>query len=375
VFIDYCGPTVPITDPAATGERHAAQVFVAGLGASNDTYADATWTQGQADWLGAHTRALTFFGGVPAVLVPDNLAAAVRRANRYAPELNPSYAELARHYGTAVLPARPSKPRDKAKAETGVQLVERWILARLRHRTFFSLAELNAAIAELLADLNDRPFAKRHGSRRQLFEDLDYPALQALPQPSYTYGEWKRVKVGIDYHVQIERHGYSVPQRLVGERLDARISAQTVELFHQGNRVACHPRSHRPGDFTTESAHMPEAHRRHNAWQPGDFRDWAAGIGASLAEVVDRQLTDRPHPEHGYRACPWLRELARRFGPERLEAGCAYALSLGTTDYPRIRTILERGLEADANAPAADGPADVCHANVRGGAYYAAEPS
>lgn len=374
LFIDYCGPTVPVTDPA-TGETHAAQVFVAVLGASNYTYAEATWTQGQADWLAAHTRAFAFFGGVPALLVPDNLAAAVRRANRYDPELNPSYAELASHYGTAVLPARPRKPRDKAKAETGVQLVERWILARLRHRTFFSLAELNAAIAELLADLNERPFAKRVGSRRQLFEELDSPALRALPQQPYTYGEWKRVKVGIDYHVQLERHGYSVPQRLVGERLDARISAATVELFHDGQRVASHPRRHQPGGFTTEPAHRPEAHRRHNDWQPGHFREWAHGIGASVGDVVDRQLTERPHPEHGYRACLGLRDLARRFGPERLERACAYALALGTVEYPRIRAILEAGLETQPSEPATAEAEDPRHTNVRGAAYYAVDPS
>lgn len=372
LFIDYCGPGIEVTD-AATGEVHAAQIFVAVLGASNYTYAEATWSQGQADWLGAHTRALAFFGGVPALLVPDNLAAAVRRANRYDPELNPSYAELASHYGTAVLPARPRKPRDKAKAETGVQLVERWILARLRHRQFFSLGELNAAIAELLADLNERPFAKRVGSRRELFEALDYPALGALPDRAYSFGEWRRVKVGVDYHVQIERHGYSVPHRLVGERLEARLSANTVELFHHGQRVASHPRSHRPGGFTTEAGHMPEAHRRHNEWQPRHLREWAAGIGGALSHVVDRQLTERPHPEHGYRACLGLRELARRFGAERLEAACQQALELATTDYPRIRAILEHGLEAQPSSPATEDRERRGHANVRGGRYYTAE--
>ncbi len=372
LFLDYCGPTIPIID-SATGEEQQAQVFVAVLGASNYTYAQATWTQGQADWLAAHTRAFAFLGGVPALLVPDNLAAAVRRANRYEPEINPSYVELATHYGTAVLPARPRKPRDKAKAETGVQLVERWILARLRYSQFFSLAAVNAAIGELLTDLNDRPFAKRVGSRRQLFEALDYPALGPLPEQPYTYGEWKRVKVGIDYHVQIARHGYSVPHRLVGEHLDARIGARTVELFHRGNRVASHPRSQRSGGFTTDPAHMPEAHRRHNEWQPRHFRDWAAGIGPAVGQVVDRQLTDRPHPEHGYRACLGLRELARRFGAERLEAACNQALDLGTTAYPRIRSMLENGLEDGPADPAAEETETPHHANIRGAAYYAAE--
>jgi len=370
-FLDYCGPTVAVVE-AATGEVHAAQIFVAVLGASNYTYAEATWSQGLADWLGAHVRAFAFFGGVPALLVPDNLAAAVRKAGRYDPEINPSYAELAAHYATAVLPARPRKPRDKAKAEVGVQLVERWILARLRQRTFFSLAELNTAISALLADLNERPFSKRAGSRRELFEALDRPALRALPAQPYTYAAWRRVKVGIDYHVQVARHGYSVPQRLVGEHLDARISAQTVELFHRGQRVASHQRSHHPGGFTTEPAHMPEAHRRHNECQPRHFQQWAARIGPATTQVVTHQLTERPHPEHGYRACLGLRSLARRFGPERLEAACQRALSLGSPAYRRIRSILDRGLDRLPEASAQPQPSVAEHSNVRGPAYYAA---
>ena len=368
LFIDYCGPTVPVVD-ATTGEQRQAQVFVAVLGASNYTYAEATWTQSLPDWIGSHQRALAFFGGVPALLVPDNLRAAITKADRYVPEPNRTYLELARHYGTAILPARPYKPRDKAKAEVAVQVVERWILARLRHRTFFTLAELNAAIAELLVALNARPFQKLPGSRRSLFEQLERPALKALPAAPFAYAEWRHATVGIDYHIGVDTRCYSVPHRLVGERVDVRLSAGMVEVLHRGKRVAAHPR-HGEGRCSTVAAHMPKAHQAHRQWSPQRFLDWAQAIGPATRAVVERQLTDRPHPEHGYRACLGLLSQARGYGEARLEAACARALAIASPSYRSVASILQQGLDQQPLA-IDDEPATVpTHANVRGARYY-----
>jgi transposase len=367
LFIDYCGPTVGVLD-RHTGELRPAQIFVAVLGASSYTYAEATWTQSLPDWIGSHQRAFRFFGGVPALLVPDNLRSAVSKACRYAPEPNETYLELARHYATAVLPARPYKPKDKAKAEVGVQLVERWILARLRHHTFFDLAALNAAIAKLLVELNERPFQRLPGSRKSAFEALDQPALKPLPSTPYDYAEWKQAKPGIDYHIEVHRHFYSVPHALVGERLDVRTSATLVEVFHKGKRVASHPRAPK-GGFTTVAEHMPKAHQKHRQWSPGRFLNWAQDIGPCTLEVVKRQLHDRPHPEHGYRACLGLLNLAKRFSPARLEASCERALGLGSTSYQSIHSILDKGL--DRQPPAEPQQSELpLHANVRGPGYY-----
>ena len=291
LFIDYCGPTVPIVDPT-TGEIHPAQVFVAVLGASSYTYAEATWTQELPQWIASHQRAFQFFGGVVQLLVPDNLLSAVAKACRYDPQPNATYQELARHYQTAILPARPYKPKDKSKAEVGVQVVERWILARLRHHTFFSLAELNGAIRELLTELNARPFQKLPGSRKSLFESLDKPALKPLPDSPYEYAEWKQAKPGIDYHVELDKRYYSVPYRWIGHVLDVRASASVVEVFHKGQRIASHPRSHTKL-FSTLPQHMPSSHRQHSQWSPGRFLNWAKQIGPATLEVVKRQLQDR----------------------------------------------------------------------------------
>jgi transposase len=267
LFVDWAGQTVALVD-RTSGEVHEAQVFVAVLGASNYTYAEATLGQGLADWIGAHTRALEFLGGAPEAVVPDNPKTGVTRACRYDPDLNPTDAEWAAHYQVAVLPARVRKPRDKAKVEVGVQVVERWILARLRHRTFFSLSELNAAIRALLEELNTRPFKKLPGSRREQFERLDYPALKPLPAERYRYAEWKKARVHIDYHVEVGGHYYSVPYALVKREVEVRLSAATVELFHQGRRVASHRRSPHPGRHTTVAEHMPQAHRQYAGWSP-----------------------------------------------------------------------------------------------------------
>ncbi|WP_419594206.1 IS21 family transposase, partial [Thiolapillus sp.] len=368
-FIDYCGPTVEVIDRHSGEIRHA-QVFVGVLGASSYTFAEATWTQSLPDWIGSHQRMLRFFGGVPELLVPDNLKAAVTQACRYAPKINTTYTELATHYGTAVLPARPYKPKDKAKAEVAVQVVERWILARLRHRTFFSLAELNAAIAELLPQLNQRPFQGRRESRREsrqdLYETLDRPALKPLPQDDYEYAEWRHAKPGIDYHVAVDKRFYSVPHALVGKPLELRITAATVEVMHKGKRVASHPR-HGSGRFSTLTAHMPKSHRAHREWSPGRFLNWAADIGPCTAQVVKQQLENRPHPEHGYRACLGLLNLAKRYDRTRLEAACERTLMIRSARYHSIASILKQGLDQLPPGEEVDTQEELpLHGNVRG---------
>ena len=369
LFIDYCGPTVPIMD-VTTGELRQAQVFVAVLGASSYTYAEATWTQELPQWIASHQRAFAFFGGVVQLLVPDNLRSGITKACRYDPEPNATYQELARHYGCAILPARPYKPKDKSKAEIGVQVVERWILARLRHHTFFSLAELNAAIRELLVELNARPFQKLPGSRKSAFESLDKPALKPLPETPYEYAEWQQAKPGIDYHVAVDKRYYSVPHRFIGQVLDVRTSAGCVEVFHKGQRIAAHPRSHTEL-FSTLPEHMPSSHRQHREWSPGRFLNWAQQIGPATLEVVKRQLEDLPHPEHGYRRCLGLLNHARRYGKERLDAACARALAIHSPSYRSVSSILKQGLDRQVLPEEDPEQGELpLHVNVRGPGYY-----
>lgn len=368
-FIDYCGPTVPVIC-RNTGEVRGTQIFVAVLGASSYTYAEATHSQSLPDWIGSHQRMFRFFGGVTELLIPDNLLAGVTDANRYTPTINATYADMATHYQTAVLPARPRKPKDKAKAEVAVQIVERWILARLRHRTFFSLGELNQAIAELLPALNERPFQGQSVSRRELYEQLDAPALRPLPEAPYTYAEWCRAKPGIDYHISVNQRFYSVPHALIGQTLDVRLTAETVEVLHKGKRVAVHARSG-PLRHSTLVEHMPRSHRAHREWSPGRFLRWAEDIGTCTRQVVQAQLESRPHPEHGYRACLGLLNLARRYGKLRLEHACARALAIRSLNYQSIASILKQGLDQQALEGDAHLQRDLpLHANVRGADYY-----
>ena len=369
LFVDFPGMTLPITDPE-TGEVWQAQLFVAVLGASSYTYAEAVASQALPDWIGGHVHAFEAFEGCPAIIVPDNLRSAVTRPHRYEADLNRTYEELAAHYGCAVIPARAGRPRDKAKAENGVLQAERWILAALRQRTFFSLAEANAAIAERVAWLNARPFRKLPGSRQTMFEQLDRPALRPLPSRPYEYAEWLGAKVNIDYHVEVDRHWYSVPHQLVGQRLDIRASARVVEVLHRGRRVASHPRSRAQGRFTTLPAHMPEAHRRHAAWTPGRIVAWAERTGPATADLVARIMASRRHPEQGFRSCLGIMRLGRRYGDERLEAAAARALAIRGLSYRSVESILKAGL--DALPLPGDEPAMTIgvHANVRGAGYY-----
>ena len=375
LFLDYCGNTVPIID-AGSGELRAAQIFVAVLGASNYTYAEASFSQSLPDWIGSHIRAFEFLGAVPALLVPDNLKSAIKRACRYEPEATSTYTDLARHYGTAILPARPYHPRDKAAVEAGVLLVQRWILARLRNRQFFSLAELNAAIRELLLDLNQRPFKKLEGSRQSAFASIDRPAMAPLPATRYEFAEWKTALVNIDYHVKIDGHYYSVPHSLVRHKIEVRFTNATIECFFKGKRIAAHARSHSRGRHTTIAEHMPESHRKHSEWSPGRLLNWGLSIGPATCDVVKWQLENRPHPEQGYRACLGLLNLAKHYSAGRLEAACRRALAMGSPTRKRIKSILEAKLDQHPElfpTPASEMPAappPPVHTNVRGAAYF-----
>jgi len=370
LFVDFAGQTIPITDPD-TGEITQAQLFVAVLGASSYTYAEALASQALPDWIAGHVHAFSFFGGATRIIVPDNLKAGVTRAHRYEPEINRSYAEMAAHYRCAVIPARPRKPRDKAKAENAVLVAERWILAALRHRTFFSVAEANAAIAERLAWLNARPFKKLPGSRLSLFTELDRPALRPLPALPYEYATWKTATVNIDYHIEVDRHWYSVPHQLVGEVCDIRVTTGIVEVLHRGRRVASHARSARQRSFTTLPEHMPEAHRRHAEWTPARIVAWAERAGPAAARLVAEIMASRPHPEHGFRSCLGIMRLGRRYGDERLEAACARALAIRALSYRSVESILKAGLDGlplPGSEPVTTPIGD--HANVRGAGYY-----
>ena len=369
MFVDYAGQTIDLTD-GRTGEIRPAQIFVAVMGASNYTYAEATLTQSLPDWIGAHVRALAFMGGVPAQLVPDNPKVGVDRANWYEPGLNRTYLDLATHYRTAILPTRARKPRDKAKVEVAVLVVERWILARLRNRRFFSLAELNQAIAELIVDLNARPMRRLGVSRRDLFLELDRPALKELPAEPYQYAEWRVRRVGLDYHVDIDGHYYSVPHRLIREQLAARITERTIELFCKGERVAVHMRGAGRGRHTTIPEHMPSAHRRYAAWTIERIGIDAAAIGPSTAKLTTLILESRPHPEQGYRACIGILRLARHYGAERLEAACNRGLEIGARSYSSIQSILKHGLDRRPPRPPTQRELLLDHSNIRGPRYY-----
>ena len=363
-FVDYGGSTVPIIN-GSTGEIRTAQIFVAILGASNFTFAEATWTQSLPDWLGSHVRMLAYFGGSPTIVVPDNLRSGVSTACRYDPDLNPSYQQLAEHYQLAVIPARPYKPKDKAKAENAVLVVQRWILARLRHHSFFSLAEMNQCICALLEDLNNRPFKQLPGCRRSAFEQLDRPALKPLPLHPYQYVAIKPVKVNIDYHVQYDVHCYSVPHQYVGERLELHASDTLVEAYFRRQLVATHPRKYTPG-FTTNPAHMPRRHREHQQWSPGRLKRWAGDIGPDTQAWVSGQIEQRMHPEQAYRVCLGLLNLSKQYPATRLNAACRLANQAGLDRLKQIKAILKSNRDQlpEQLSLTAELPQD--HENVRG---------
>src|ERR1700676_3198669 len=367
MFVDFAGRTGEVID-ANTGEGIPVQIFVAVLGASSFTYAEAVWSQKLPDWIAAHVRAFGYFGGAARQTVSDNLKAGITKASFYEPMVNRTYADMARHYRTAIVPARPYKPRDKAKVEVGVQVVGRWILARLRHRRFFSLANLNAAIRALLNDLNDRPMRGWSTSRRALFKQLDQAALGPLPAEPYEYAEWKRCRVGLDYHVEIAKHYYSVPHQLIRQEVEARITQKTVEIFLRGKRVASHLRStmrHRP---TTIPEHMPSSHRGYRDWTHERIRSEAAKVGPDAQTLIDVILRSRPHPEQGFRSAIGILGLVKRYGQERVDAACPRALLLNPRSYKSVAAILKNG--TDRTAPLAEEAPILFHANIRGRSYY-----
>jgi transposase len=368
-FVDWAGDTVPIYD-RETGETTPASIFVAALGASSYTFARATLGQNLANWIDCHVRTFDFFQGTTKLIVPDNPRTGVNRACRYEPDLNRTYHEMAQHYGVAVMPARPGKPRDKAKVENAVGVVERWILAALRHRRFFAIAELNEAIAELLDRLNNRRFRKREGTRASLFNDIDRPALQPLPAERYIMAEWKTVRANIDYHVEIDRHYYSVPYQLAGQQLEARYTATTVELFHGGKRVASHARSSVAYRHTTIHEHMPKSHQAHLQWTPSRLIHWGETVGTATAKVIRTILESKPHPEMGYRACLGILRLAKTYSNQRLEAASQRALQLQACSYSSLRSILKRSLDRQTMLELEPGKSGPRHENVRGADYY-----
>jgi transposase len=368
LFIDYCGPTVEVIDPS-TGEIRSAAIFVAIMGASNYTYAEATWDQTLPNWIASHVRTFQFLGGIPALLVPDNLKSAVTKACRYEPKINQSYADLAAHYSTAVLPARPYKPKDKAKVENAVLIVERWILARLRHHTFVGLAELNAAILGLLKDLNNRPFKKLPGTRASQFEAIDKPALKALPGRRYEFATFLNARVHGDYHIEVDRHYYSVPYILTKQLINVRLTANTIECFHQGLRIASHLRSFQKGRHTTLKEHMPIAHQKYSEWSPDRFLNWAISIGPCTRDVIKQVLEGTAHPEQGYRSCFGILACAKRYSGVRLEAACQRAIAIGAPRRHSILSILKKGLDQQPLNQATPAPTKL-HENIRGATHY-----
>ncbi len=368
LFVDYAGATMDVVCPQ-TGEVRTAQLFVATLGASSYTYVEASWTQSLPDWISSHVRAFGFFGEVPAQVVSDNLKAGVTKACFYEPSINRTYADMAVHYDTAIVPARPRKPKDKAKVEGAVLLVERWILARLRNQRFFSLDELNAEIRPLMDQLNGKVTRHLGASRRDLFKTLDRPALKPLPVEPYVYAEWKECRVGLDYHIDVERHYYSVPHQLLKQKLWARITARTIEVYFKGQRVAAHQRTSGNRQHSTHRDHMPANHRFRTDWTPERIRRQAARIGPNTEAYVEVIMRERRHPEPGYRSCMGILRLAKTFGRDRLETACTRAIEINARSYSSLHSILKNGLDRQPRTRAPDEPA-ITHPNIRGAEYF-----
>lgn len=367
-FVDYSGDGIPIVDPG-TGEVSEAPLFVAVLAASSFTYVEAFPSQQLRYWIAGHIHAYEYFKGVPQITIPDNPKTAVLRACWYDPDLNQTYREMARYYNTAIIPARPRKPRDKAKVECAVLIAQRWVLAALRNHTFFNIEQANEAIWSKLEELNDRTFQKLDGSRRELYLQLDLPALRALPSSRYEYADWSRPKVAIDYHVDVQGHYYSVPYTLAHKKLEARATGTTVEVFFKGRRVASHIRSYVKGKHTTLKEHMPPSHQRYLEWSPSRIISWASKVGPTASTMCEKIMQSRAHVEQGYRACLGLMRLGKVYGNERLERACERALTVGATSYKSVESILKRGLDGQPLITGAE-PKSVEHDNVRGPDYY-----
>lgn len=369
MFVDYCGQTLDFTG-ASTGQTRQAQIFVAVLGASNYTYVEACFSQQLPEWVMAHVHAFSFFGGVPELVVPDNLKVGVATPHRYEPLINKAYEEMAAHYGCVVVPARVRKPKDKAKVEKGVQDVERRILAPLRHRRFLSLQDINMAIAELLTRYNEAPFQKMPGSRRSLFKQLEKPALRPLPAQAYEYAHWQKARVNIDYHVAVEGHFYSVPYQLVKQEIEVRVTTNAVECFHKHKRVASHLRSQHKGLFSTIAEHMPDKHQQYAQWTPQRLVQWASKTGPAAAAVIEHIMGSRPHPQQGFRSCLGIMRLGKEYGDTRLEAACERALACKAMSYKSIESILKRNLDRKPLPAKTTPKPPTQHNNIRGPEYY-----
>jgi transposase len=368
MFVDWAGATIPVHDPH-TGEAWQAPLFVATLGASSYTFAGCTRDQQMESWLRMHVRAFEHFGGIPALTVPDNTKTGVTKAHRYDPDLNPTYYNFALHCGFGIVPARPYKPRDKAKVENAVQVAQRWIVAALRHHKFFSLEELNLAIRELLIKLNNRPFRKRDGSRASVFAAIDKPALKPLPVEPFDLSEWSRARVNIDYHVSFDANLYSVPYNLVHELVEIRSTPTTVEILHKGTRVSSHLRSRGRGQNITIEEHRPKSHRAHLEWTPSRMVHWAETIGPNTARLFERIMNDWPHPEMGYRGCLGIIRLAGKYSAQRVEAASERALLTNACRYKSIESILKNSL--DQVPPSSPPPTSTpSHDNIRGAEYF-----
>ncbi len=369
VFVDFSGHTIPIKNPE-NGFEHDAEIFVAVLGASNYTYAEATLSQSLPDWIGCHINAFGYFNGVPELIVPDNLKSAVQVPCRYEPTVNRSFLEMASHYGAAVLPARVRKPKDKSKAEVGVQVVSRWILAALRNREFFCITELNDEIIYLLEKLNNRPFKKLQGTRRSLFESLEYPQLKPLPAIPYIFANWKKTRVNLDYHVELDHHYYSVPYSVIHQHVYLRYTSKTVEVFHNNQRVASHLKSTASGGKSTLTHHMPKSHQQHLKWTPSKIVAWAKQVGESTHEVIQGIINSNRHAEQTYRSCLGIKRLSAHYPAERIEAACKRAIVINGRSYKSIQSILKNGLDQRPLPPAQEEKA-ISHKNLRGNTYYA----
>lgn len=368
LFVDFSGDGIDIVDPE-TGECRKAKLFVAVLGASSYTYVEPVFSEDLPTWLGCHVRMLDFIGGVPEILVPDNLKSGVTRPDYYDPDINRSYADLATHYGMVVIPARVRKPRDKAKVEQAVLLAERWILAVLRHRTFYALSELREAIRPLVDKLNDRPMRRLGKSRRELFDELDRPMLRPLPPRPYEFAQWARARVHVDYHLEFDRHFYSVPYQLVGDRLDVRATETTIEIFRAGTRITSHVRNAQRGGHTTRPEHMPKSHRDYAEWDPPRLIAWAATVGPSTAELIEEIMRRRKHAEHGFRSCLGILRLTKTYPAARIERACARAVKFRTFTSKSVTAILRNNLDAEDAQNEPTGPLPT-HGNVRGADYY-----
>ena len=370
VFVDFAGDTIDVVDPV-TGEVRPMKLFVAVMGASNYIFAQARPSEQIADWIGAHVDLLAFLGGAPKFVVCDNLKAAVTNPDRYEPGLNRSYREFADHYGMAILPARPDKPRDKAKVEQSVLITERWILARLRNRRFLSLADLNVAIGERVCDINARIMKGYDASRTELFAAIDRPTLKPLPDEPYAFAVWKRCRVAPDYHVEVDGHWYSAPFRLIKELVDVRVADKTVEIFLKGQRVASHARAPNRRGHTTIAEHMPSAHRRHAAWTPARIVAYAEKIGPSTAALCEAIMIARPHPEQGFRTCLGILALTRIYGQARVDAACRRGVSIKARSVASIRSILKNGLDrAFLDEAERSNRQPLRHGNIRGRGYF-----